>query len=144
MADKLIRYESENITDRIYTIRGQRVIMDFDLAALYRVTTKRLNEQVKRNKKRFPNDFIFQLTLREWADLKSQIALAKGPINRSHFATGSQRHRDPRSIPLAFTEHGAVMVANILRSDRAVQMSFLWSVPSSKCAKRLPIISPWH
>jgi len=58
MTDKLVRYESENIGERIYTIRGQKVIMDFDLAAIYIVTTKRLNEQVKRNEKRFPSDFF--------------------------------------------------------------------------------------
>jgi hypothetical protein len=123
MTDKLVRYESENIGERIYTIRGQKVIMDFDLAAIYIVTTKRLNEQVKRNEKRFPSDFIFQLTLREWEDLKAQRMLLKGMTKRSQFATGSQRHRDPRFMPFAFTEHGAVMAANILRSERAVQMS---------------------
>jgi len=123
MTDKMVRYESENIGERIYTIRGQKVIMDFDLAAIYCVTTKRLNEQVKRNEKRFPSDFIFQLTLREWEDLKAQIMPLKGLPKRSQFATGLQRHRDPRFMPFAFTEHGAVMVANILRSERAVQMS---------------------
>jgi len=107
----------------IITIRGQKVIMDYDLAAIYGVTTKRLNEQVKRNIRRFPEDFMFQLTTKEWADLTSQIAMSNAQSNRSQFATGSQRHRDPRFTPYAFTEHGALMAANILRSERAIQMS---------------------
>jgi len=86
-------------------------------------STKRLNEQVKRNRNRFPEDFMFQLTTKEWADLTSQIAMSNAQSNRSQFATGSQRHRDPRFTPYAFTEHGALMAANILRSERAIQMS---------------------
>jgi hypothetical protein len=93
------------------------------LAGLYGTTTKRLNEQVKRNLNRFPEDFMFQLTTQEWTYLISQIKLSKGRPNRSQFATGSQRHRDPRFMPYAFTEHGALMAANILRSERAIQMS---------------------
>ena len=107
----------------IITIRNQKVIMDYDLAAIYGVTTKRLNEQVKRNIRRFPEDFMFQLTTKEWADLTSQIAMSNAQSNRSQFATGSQRHRDPRFTPYAFTEHGALMAANILRSQKAIQMS---------------------
>jgi len=108
------------IEQRILLIRGQRVMLDADLAGLYGTTTKRLNEQVKRNRGRFPEDFMFQLTAKEWADLTSQIAMSKAPSNRSQFATGSQRHRDPCFAPYAFTEHGALMAANILRSERAV------------------------
>jgi hypothetical protein len=113
----------EVIEQRILLIRGQRVMLDADLAGLYGTTTKRLNEQVKRNRNRFPEDFMFQLTAREWADLTSQIAMSKAESNRSQFATGSQRHRDPRFAPYAFTEHGALMAANILRSERAIEMS---------------------
>jgi hypothetical protein len=113
----------EVIEQRILLIRGQRVMLDADLAGLYGTTTKRLNEQVKRNRNRFPEDFMFQLTAREWADLTSQIAMSKAQSNRSQFATGSQRHRDPRFAPYAFTEHGALMAANILRSERAIEMS---------------------
>jgi hypothetical protein len=97
--------------------------LDRDLAGLYGTTTKRLNEQVKRNRGRFPDDFMFQLTAKEWADLTSQIAMLNAQSNRSQIATGSQRHRDPRFTPYAFTEHGALMAANILRSGRAIQMS---------------------
>ncbi len=80
------------------------------LAALYGVSTKRLNEQVKRNSLRFPADFAFRLTPDEVEFL-----------NRSQIATGSQRHRDPRHAPLAFTEHGAIMAATVLNSTRAIE-----------------------
>jgi hypothetical protein len=102
----------ERISQAILLVRGQRVILDADLAVLYGVTTKRLNEQVKRNAKRFPEDFLFRLNR---ADVEA--------VNRSQFATGSQKHRDPRLPPLAFTEHGAIMAATILSSSRAVEMS---------------------
>jgi len=116
-------YTTIDITTLIITVRGKRVILDRDLAGLYGTTTKRLNEQVKRNRNRFPDDFMFQLTAKEWAALTSQIAMSNAQSNRSQFATGSQRHRDPRFTPYAFTEHGALMAANILRSERAIQMS---------------------
>ena len=96
----------------ILTIRGQKVILDADLAAIYGVTTKALNQAVKRNESRFPLDFLFRLTPQEIAQ-----------TNRSQFVTGSQRHRDPRFPPFAFTEHGALMAATVLNSPRAVQMS---------------------
>ena len=87
------------IEQRILLIRGQRIMLDADLASLYGTTTKRLNEQVKRNLRRFPEDFMFQLTTKEWADLTSQIAMSNAQSNRSQIATGSQRHRDPRFTP---------------------------------------------
>jgi len=123
MKREMVAYSTIDITTLIVTVRGKRVILDRELAALYGTTTKRLNEQVKRNRNRFPEDFMFQLTTKEWADLTSQIAMSNAQSNRSQFATGSQRHRDPRFTPYAFTEHGALMAANILRSERAVQMS---------------------
>ena len=123
MTEKPERYDTDAVESLILTIRGQKVILDTDLAAIYGVSTKRLNEQVKRNARRFPEDFMFQLTSKEWADLTSQIAISNVQLKRSQIATASQRHRDPRFIPYAFTEHGAVMAANILRSERAVQMS---------------------
>jgi hypothetical protein len=119
----MVAYTTVDIATLIVTVRGKRVILDRDLAGLYGTTTKRLNEQVKRNRKRFPEDFMFQLTAKEWADLTSQIAMSNTQSNRSQIATGSQRHRDPRFTPYAFTEHGALMAANILRSKRAIQMS---------------------
>ena len=109
--DSQIPVAIDSIECRIYRIRGQKVILDRDLAQLYGIETFRFNEAVKRNRKRFPDDFMFQLTASEYADLTSQIAMSK--IGR-----GGRRTR-----PYAFTEHGAVMAANILHSDRAVQMS---------------------
>lgn len=102
----------EVIERTILLLRGQKVILDADLARLYGVTTKRLNEQVKRNHDRFPEDFMFRLTRDEVKEL-----------NRSQFATGSQKHRDPRFAPYVFTEHGAVMLANVLNSRSAIRAS---------------------
>jgi hypothetical protein len=101
-----------DISRAILVLRGQRVLLDAELATLYGVTTKRLNEQVKRNAARFPEDFMFRLTRAETEAL-----------NRSQIATGSQKHRDPRFPPSVFTEHGAIMVATILSSPRAIEMS---------------------
>lgn len=103
---------SADIARAILLLRGQRVILDAELAALYAVTTKRLNEQIRRNRKRFPDDFIFQLTAEEAGALRSQFATLK---------TGRGQHR--KYLPYAFTEHGAIMVATILNSPRAVEMS---------------------
>ncbi len=113
----------------ILTIRDQKVLLDADLAAIYGVPTKRLNEQVKRNADRFPKDFMFQLTAAEWRNLKSQIATScleyeedqQDTQNRSQIATGS--HGGRRGLPYAFTEHGALMAANVLNSPEAVKMS---------------------
>ena len=94
----------------IARIRGQTVILDADLATLYGVTTKRLNEQVRRNADRFPEEFVFQLTEHEWTGLRSQIATSNGRGGR-------------RYLPFAFTEHGAIMAANVLNSAQAIHMS---------------------
>jgi hypothetical protein len=107
----------------IHTIRGEKVILDADLARVYGVSTRTLNQAVKRNAHRFPPDFLFQLTRQEWASFRSQIVTSNKAENRSQIVIGSQKHRDPRALPFAFTEHGAVMVANILKSHRAIQMS---------------------
>jgi hypothetical protein len=109
MNQPLATLSPEALAGRIVVIRGQRVLLDSDLAALYEVETRRLNEQIKRNMGRFPVDFMFQLTSDEFANLKSQ------------FATSSWGGR--RKLPLAFTEHGAIMAASVLNSDRAVEMS---------------------
>jgi len=135
----------------IHTIRGQRVVLDSDLAALYGVLTKRLNEAVRRNANRFPGDFAFQLTLEEAVNLKSQIATSSAQYadscivppnwsqtaassdapagsqavepNSSQAAWSSRQHGGPRKLPWVFTEHGALMAATVLRSPQAVQMS---------------------
>jgi hypothetical protein len=104
----LIQYD--DIGSLIRTIRGQRVILDFDLARIYGVPTKALNRAVKRNLERFPDDFIFQLTLEELVNLKYQIGT-------------SSSHGGKRKLPYAFTENGAIMAANVLNSPEAVRMS---------------------
>lgn len=102
----------EIIKQRIFTIRGRKVMMDNDLAELYGVATKVFNQAIKRNLERFPGDFMFKLTQDEYEEL-----------NRSQFVTGSQKHRDPRFLPYAFTEHGVAMLSAVLNSEQAVQMS---------------------
>lgn len=112
-----------DIARLIRSVRDRRVILDNDLAAIYGVPTKRLNEQYRRNCERFPEDFAFQLTRREWAALISQVTTPQSlPNLRSQNATSSW-HGGRRYLPLAFTEHGALMAANILNSPRAVAMS---------------------
>lgn len=102
----------ETITQRILVLRGLKVLLDSDLAALYGVPTKRFNEQVKRNLERFPADFMFQLTEEEFAALRSQFATLK---------TGRGQHR--KYLPYVFTEHGAIMASMILNSPRATEVS---------------------
>lgn len=104
----------EAITHRIYLLRGQKVLLDADLAALYDVPTKRFNEQVKRNMARFPADFMFQLSDEEFAALRSQFATS----NDQPTGRGGRRY-----LPFAFTEHGAIMAATILNNPRAIQVS---------------------
>ena len=102
---------AERVEQRILRLRGQNVMLDEDLADLYGVTTKRLNEQVRRNRERFPDDFMFQLTPDEVASLRSQIAT-------SNVGRGGRRY-----APLAFTEQGVAMLSSVLRSKRAVQVN---------------------
>jgi phage regulator Rha-like protein len=101
----------DRIEPRILLVRNHKVILDSDLAELYGVTTKRLNEQIKRNKERFPADFMFQLNAAEADDLRSQNTTSKS-------ARGGRRYR-----PYVFTEHGAIMAASVLNSPRAVEAS---------------------
>src|SRR5262245_30042350 len=101
----------EGLETKIHLIRGQRVMVDSDLAAIYGVSTMRLNEQFKRNQDRFPGDFAFQLTAEEFTTLISQIAISKK-------GRGGRRKR-----PWVFSEHGAIMLASVLNSGRAVEMS---------------------
>jgi hypothetical protein len=103
---------TEQIARAILTVRGQRVLQDSELAALYGVSTKRFNEQVRRNRKRFPADFMFQLTAEEVSSLRSQFATLKA---------GRGQHR--KYLPYVFTEHGAIMAATILNSPHAIEMS---------------------
>jgi hypothetical protein len=129
MSEALI--PAERIQSRILVLRDQRVLLDRDLAALYGVPTFRLNEAVKRNANRFPEDFRFQLTREEFARLRSQFAISKtkpagkqeDAVNSSQSAMSSSRHRGAAYLPWAFTEHGALMAANVLNSPEAVAMS---------------------
>jgi hypothetical protein len=112
------------VESRIHLIRGHKVILDSNLAELYGVPTKALNQAVKRNKERFPDEFVFRLMADEATALRSQsVTFNAHEPNRSQIVTGSHKHRDPRLLPFAFTEHGALMAANVLRSPRAIQMS---------------------
>lgn len=112
MQDRADAATAADIRERILSIRGQKVLLDADLAALFGVSTKRLNEQVRRNRERFPEDFLIQLTEAEASALRSQIATIK---------TGRGQHR--KYLPTAFTEHGAIMAATVLNSPRAIEMS---------------------
>lgn len=102
---------SKRVDARIHILRGQKVILDSDLADLYGVPPKRLNQQVTRNMRRFPADFRFRLSRSEYENLRLQIA------------TSSSGHGGRRYLPYAFTEHGAIMAATVLNSERAIQMS---------------------
>ena len=99
------------LAGRILVVRGQRVVLDSDLAQLYEVETKRFNEQIRRNLARFPSDFMFHLSDEEYESLRSQFATSKP-------GRGGRRY-----LPWVFTEHGAIMAASVLNSERAVQMS---------------------
>jgi len=120
---------NELLEPLIFTIREHRVVLDADLARLYGVNTIRFNQAFKRNRHRFPGDFAFQLTSAEFADLRSQIAISNAQtsdlkgLNSSQFVMSSMRRRGKAYLPWAFTEHGALTAANILPSERAVQMS---------------------
>ena len=105
-----LRCKITNLESAVHLIRGQRVMFDSDLAAIYQVTTKRLNQQVKRNRSRFPEDFAFQLTAKDIENLRSQFATSKRKGGR-------------RYLPWVFTEHGALMLASVLNSEIAVQAS---------------------
>ncbi len=104
----------------IRVVRGQRVILDSDLARLYGVTTSHLNQQFRRNRRRFPGDFAFELTRKEAGAELAQFVTTPGML--SHIVTASGK-RNRRRAPIAFTEHGAVMAANVLKSERATAMS---------------------
>jgi phage regulator Rha-like protein len=113
----------ERIENVIHIIRGQKVILDQDLAVLYGVETKQLNRSVKRNKERFPEDFAFQLTKEELNSLRCQFGTSNENILKSQFATSKAGKGGRRYLPYFFTEHGVLMAANILKSKRAITVS---------------------
>jgi hypothetical protein len=114
---------SEFVERRIYLVRGRKVMFDADLAELYQVSTKILNQAVKRNLDRFPFDFMFQLNKNELEDWRSQIMTSNPEAMRSQFVTASKRNM--RYAPYAFTEQGVAMLSSVLNSKRAVQMNIL-------------------
>lgn len=107
--DNKTNIPNEIITNKIYFVRGEKIMLDSDLAILYGVETRRLNEQIKRNIERFPPDFMFQLTKEEWLNLKSQ------------YATSSWGGR--RKLPFAFTEQGVAMLSSVLKSKTAIKVN---------------------
>ena len=126
------------IKNLIYEIRGQKVMLDFELAELYEVETKKLNQAVKRNKERFPKDFVFQLTSEEWKTLRSQIVTSK---------TETETRGGRQYLPYVFTEQGVAMLSGVLRSRRAVEVNVQimrtfvklrqWALDSKEFGKRL-------
>lgn len=115
----------KSIQNRIYEIRGERVMLDKDLASLYQIETKRLTEAVKRNIKRFPTDFMFQLTKEEWESIRFQVeALETNNSLRPQIAALKKgRGQHSKYLPLAFTEQGVAMLSGILNSDKAIAMN---------------------
>jgi len=119
-----IALTSKQVSEHIVFIRGVQVILDSEIAQLYGVETRRLNEQVRRNQERFPEHFRFQLSESEWDTLRSQpVTLSLEPALRSQNATSTSSHGGRRYLPYAFTEQGVSMLSAVLRSDTAVQVS---------------------
>ena len=115
----------QSIQNRIYEIRGERVMFDKDLAVLYEIETKVLNQAVKRNIKRFPKDFMFQLTKEEFEDIRLQIGTLKNDdSSRSQFVTlKNQRGQNLKYFPFAFTEQGVAMLSGVINSEKAISMN---------------------
>ena len=120
--EKEILLANKSMQDIIYDIRGVKVMLDYDLAAIYGVETRALNQAVKRNMERFPQDFMFRLTESEWENVKRNLLVDNMP---SQIVIASPNRRNKSAPPYAFTEHGAVMLASVLRSPSAVQMSVM-------------------
>ena len=116
MTKQTLIIKEENIAQQIYFIRGEKVMLDFDLAALYCVPTKRLKEAVRRNIKSFPDDFMFELTPNEMVNLRSQIAA-------SSLNAGKKEWGGTRYAPMAFTEQGVAMLSGVLKSKRALDVN---------------------
>ena len=115
----------QSIQNRIYEIRDERVMLDFDLALLYEVETRVLNQAIKRNIKRFPEDFMFQLSVGEWQMLSSQIVMMSQSDNPSSQFVMMEvpKNRTGKYLPYAFTEQGVAMLSGILNSDKAINMN---------------------
>ena len=112
--------QPENLAKLVYLIRGEKVLLDADLAALYGVATKVLNQAAKRNLDRFPTDFMFQLTPEEWAGMRSQTVTSSTGSSTMKSQIGSASRRKLTAAPYAFTEQGVAMLSSVLRSERAI------------------------
>ena len=115
-----------SIQNRIYKIKGERVMLDRDLATLYEVETRVFNQAVKRNIKRFPKDFMFQLTKEEWEDVRLQVETLENqqsPLRSQIVILNTGRGQHSKYLPYAFTEQGVAMLSGILNSDRAIKMN---------------------
>jgi hypothetical protein len=115
----------ENVAQLVFFVRGEKVMLDADLAKLYGVTTKALNQAMRRNKARFPEDFAFRLSREEFDNMRSQIVTtSRGRLGMwSQIVTTSQKYRRADSLPVAFTEQGVAMLSSVLRSTRAVEVN---------------------
>ena len=119
-----ITVKPENVARLVFFVRGEKVLLDTDLAMLYGVTTKALNQAVKRNSRRFPSDFMFQLTKTEHENMRSQIVASseRKSLSRSQNVT-LKRGQNVKYFPYAFTEQGVAMLSSVLRSSRAVEVN---------------------
>jgi hypothetical protein len=114
----------QNIQNRIYEVRGERVMLDYDLAAIYEVETKVLNQAVKRNLKRFPCDFMFRLSAKEWGTMRSQIVTSySSGSSKIQVLASDQTKRKSSLTPFAFTEQGIAMLSSVLHSEKAINMN---------------------
>ena len=121
--------ELQTVQQKIFEIRGQKVMLDFDLASLYEVETRVFNQAVKRNIESFPEEFMFQLTRDEWQNMSSQFVMTypendeNQQSNWSQIVTNSRKYRSKSYLPYAFTEHGVTMLASVLKSPTARKMN---------------------
>ena len=115
----------ENVARLVFFVRGEKVLLDADLAMLYRVEARALNQAVARNRKRFPADFMFQLTKKEFDNMRSQFVTTsrRALVNSSQAVMSSRKHRGRAYRPYAFTEQGVAMLSSVLRSSRAVEVN---------------------
>lgn len=113
----------QSIQNRIYEIRGERVMLDFDLASLYEVETRILNQTVKRNSNRFPSDFMFRLSIEEYEQIRQQIETTQNNAMSSQIVMTYNKRRPTSALPYAFTEQGVAMLSGILNSEKAINMN---------------------
>jgi hypothetical protein len=115
--------KTETIARLVHAVRGQRVLLDADLAVLYGVQTRMLNQAVARNRERFPPDFMFRVSAGEFESIRSQFVTGSPADNSSQFVMSSRKHRGRVYLPYAFTEQGIAMLSSVLRSPRAVEVN---------------------